>query len=126
MNADLNRVSEAVIGCAYRVGSALGSGFLESVYENAMVVELGDTDLFFERQKRLNVRYRDRTIGEFVADLLVEQSVIVEFKAVRALLPEHQAQLLNYLSASGLSLGLLINFGTSRVQVKRMVREFQA
>ena len=126
MNADLNRVSETVIGCAYRVGSTLGSGFLESVYENAMVVELGDTDLFFERQKRLNVRYRDTTVGEFVADLLVEQSVVVEFKAVRALLPEHQAQLLNYLSASGLSLGLLINFGTSRVQVKRMVREFQA
>ena len=126
MNADLNRVSETVIGCAYRVGSTLGSGFLESVYENAMVVELGDTDLFFERQKRLNVRYRDTTVGEFVADLLVEQSVVVEFKAVRALLPEHQAQLSNYLSASGLSLGLLINFGTSRVQVKRMVREFQA
>ena len=125
MNADLNRVSEAVIGCAYRVGSALGSGFLESVYENAMVVELGGTDLFFERQKRLSVQYRDTLVGEFVADLLVEQSVIVEFKAVKSLLPEHQAQLLNYLNASKLSLGLLINFGTSRVQVKRMVREFQ-
>jgi len=125
MNADLNRVSEAVIGCAYRVGSTLGSGFLESVYENAMAVELGGTDLFFERQKRLNVRYRDTTVGEFIADLLVEQSVIVEFKAVKSLLPEHQAQVLNYLSASGLSLGLLINFGTSRVQGKRLVKEFQ-
>ena len=121
MNADLNQVSERIIGCAYAVSSALGSGFLESVYDGALALEMAAAGLTFARQQRLPVRYRGTVVGEFIADYLVERRVIVEIKAVRSIVPEHQAQLLNYLNASGLSLGLLINFGTPRVQIKRMV-----
>jgi len=126
MNADLNRISEAVIGCAYRVSNALGSGFLESVYDNAMALELAAHGVFFERQKKLEVRYRDTIVGEFAADFLVEHRVIVELKSVRTLLPEHHAQLLNYLHASNLNIGLLVNFGASRVQIKRLVNNLQS
>ncbi len=125
MNADLNRISELVIGCAYSVNSTLGSGFLESVYEGAMSLEMADRGLQFERQKRLPVTYRNEVVGEFVADFVIEQCLILELKAVRALGPEHQAQLLNYLNASRLSIGLLINFGTTRVQVKRLVNQLR-
>jgi GxxExxY protein len=121
MNADVNQVSERVIGCACAVSSALGSGFLESVYESALALEMAAHGLNVARQKRLPVHYREKVVGEFIADFLVEQRLIVEIKAVRSIVPEHQAQLLNYLNASGLNVGLLINFGTPRVQIKRMV-----
>ncbi|MDT8449606.1 MAG: GxxExxY protein [Wenzhouxiangellaceae bacterium] len=126
MNADLNGLSESVIGCAYRVSSSLGSGFLESVYENALALEFGGSGIVFERQKRLIVRYRDAVVGDFAADFLIADSIIVELKAVKTLLPEHQAQVLNYLKASGLQLGLLINFGTPKAQIKRLVHQLRS
>jgi GxxExxY protein len=124
MNADLNVLSERVIGCVYRVSNELGSGFLESVYENALALELCACGIAFERQKQLKVTYRRKVVGDFAADFVVDEAMIVELKAVRTLLPEHQAQLLNYLHAANLHLGLLVNFGNPRVQIKRLVHRF--
>ena len=129
MNADerrleLNRVTEQVIGCAFKVGNTLGVGFLEQVYENALVHELRKTGLLVEQQKMLEVWYDGVVVGNYRADLLVENAVIVELKAVTALDSRHFAQCMNYLKATGLSLCLLINFGNPKVEVKRVVRNF--
>jgi len=129
MNADerrleLNGVTEKIIGCAFKVGGTLGICFLEGVYENALVHELRKTNLHFEQQKMLQVWYDGIVVGNYRADLLVEEAVIVELKAVTALDSRHFAQCMNYLKATGLSLGLLINFGNPKVEVKRVVRNF--
>ena len=126
MNADerrLNEISEDVIGCAYNVANALGAGFLEKVYENALVIELRTKGLHGEQQKSIQVRYGGEIVGEYVADLVVEESVLVELKAVKALDDVHMAQCLNYLKASGLKLCLLFNFGKPRIEIKRIVNE---
>ncbi len=116
-------VTEKIIGCAYRVYNALGFGFLESVYENALLIELGKTDLEVEQQAPITVTYDDTIVGEFMADLVVEDCVIVELKSVRQLVKAHEAQLVNYLVATGNPVGLLINFGEKGVDVRRKVRE---
>ena len=97
----------------------LGSGFLESVYEAAMAIALTDSDLRFERQAPINVWFRGQQIGEFRADLVIEDAVIVELKAVQAIKPIHEAQILNYLRATDIEVGLLLNFG-ERPQFKRL------
>ncbi len=119
----LNEISEGVIGCAYKVANTLGAGFLEKVYENALVVELRTSGLHGEQQKSIQVRYGGEIVGESVADLLVEQSVLVELKAVKALDDVHMAQCLNYLKATGLKLCLLINFAKPRIEIKRIVNK---
>jgi len=127
MNADergLDDVTEKVIGCAYTVANALGNGFLERVYENALSHELRKSGLVVEQQAGIQVCYDGVIVGDYVADLLVERSVIVELKAVRALDDIHMAQCLNYLRATGLKLCLLINFGESRVRVRRIVNRY--
>ncbi|AFY31518.1 GxxExxY protein [Calothrix sp. PCC 7507] len=129
MNADerrleLNQLTEMIIGCAFKVGNTLGVGFLERVYENALVHELGKTGLRVEQQKPLQVWYDGIVVGNYQADLLVEEAVIVELKAVTALDSRHFAQCMNYLKATGLTLGLVINFGNPKVEVKRVVRNF--
>lgn len=129
MNADkrrleLNRVTEIIIGCAFKVGNTLGVGFLEQVYENALVHELGKTALKVEQQKLIQVWYDRVIVGNYKADLLVEEAVIVELKAVAALDSKHFAQCMNYLKGTGLTLGLIINFGNPKVEVKRIARNF--
>jgi GxxExxY protein len=125
MNQDeLNQVTERIIGSAYTVANALGSGFLEKVYENALVHELKKAGLQTEQQASVQVTYDGTVVGDYVADILVEKLVLVELKAVRALDDVHLAQCLNYLKATGLSICLLINFGTPRVEVKRVVNRF--
>ena len=127
MDADidrLNKVTETVIGCAYRVSDNLGCGFLEKIYENALAHELHKTRLKVEQQRRFNVLYDGIHVGEYIADLIVENEVIVETKAVKTLEEIHIAQCLNYLKATGLKLGLVLNFGTSRVSIKRVVNRF--
>jgi GxxExxY protein len=127
MHADAHRwndLTRAVIGCSYTVANALGPGFLEKVYENALAHELRSAGLAVEQQKALKVYYRDIVVGEYMADLLVEGLVVVELKAVRAFDDIHLAQCLNYLKATGLKVGLLINFGTRKVQIKRVVNSF--
>ena len=119
MNVDA--VTEKIIACAYAVSNELGVGFLEKVYENALTIELRNLGLHVEQQKSLTVSYHEQVVGEYIADLLVEDCVIVELKAVREFDAVHQAQLLNYLKAAGIHTGLLLNFGTSRIGIKRMV-----
>jgi GxxExxY protein len=114
-------ISRRVIGCAFTVSNALGSGFLESVYENALCLELDDQGIAFERQASLQVRYKDRIVGSFVADIVVERRLLVELKALRQLTSDHEAQVMNYLKASGLRVGLLLNFGAPRLEIKRIV-----
>jgi len=116
-----NSITEQIIGCAYAVGSALGFGFVEKVYENALCHEIGKTDLTIQQQFPIQVRYDGVTVGEFVTDLLVQDEVIVELKAVKALDKSHFAQCMNYLKATGKKVGLLINFGTPRVEIKRIM-----
>ncbi len=124
MNADerrLNEISENIIGCAYRVANTLGAGFLEKVYENALRIELEREGLDVRQQHRVSVTYGGEMVGEFFADLLVENSVVVELKAVKMLDEVHMAQCLNYLKATGLKLCLLLNFGKPKLEIKRIV-----
>jgi len=123
MNADFdfNKVTELVIGCAYRVGNTLGSGFLEKVYENALVVELRNANVPLSQQHAMKVTYCGEIVGEYIADILVADRVIVEIKALQRLEKIHMAQCLNYLRALNLRIGLLINFGAPSVEIKRVV-----
>ena len=112
-------ITEAVIGCAFDVIKELGSGFLESVYEKALLLALKQKGLSAVAQQPLSVMFRGENVGDFFADLVVEQKVLVELKAVKALIPEHQSQLINYLHASDMEVGLLINFGNPKLEIKR-------
>jgi len=114
-------LSRKVIGCCYEVSNTLGAGFLENVYENALSVELERQELAYRRQVPLEVYYKEEVVGRYQPDFLVADKLIVEIKAVSDLSGEHQAQLLNYLRATGLDIGLLVNFGRPRIQVKRLV-----
>jgi GxxExxY protein len=118
---DVNQITGKIIGCAYSVSNTLGIGFLEKVYENALAHEVCKAGLKVEQQAPLKVVYDQVVIGDYYADLLVEKRVLVELKAVSTLATEHTAQALNYLRATGLEICLLINFGTTRVQIKRLL-----
>jgi len=109
-----------VIGAFYSTYNELGYGFLESVYENALALQLDAEGLRWQRQVPIQVRFRGSVVGIFRADFLVERQLILEVKAVDGLSPIHEAQLLNYLKATRLRLGLLLNFGP-KAQVRRMV-----
>ena len=113
-------LTEMIIGACYKVYNQLGYGFSEKVYENALVIELNKQGLDVVQQAAIKVFYEGVLIGEFYADLLVNQSVIVELKAVHHLLDEHQSQLLSYLKASQIEVGLLFNFGPT-CQIKRKI-----
>jgi len=115
-------ITEKVIGCAFRVYNKMGFGFLESVYETCLIIELEKAGLSVESQKPITVRYDGQVVGEFFADLFVEDVVIVELKSVRQLAEKHEVQLVNYLVATGKEVGLLLNFGEENVEVKRKVR----
>ena len=110
-----------IIGAAYEVYRELGSGFLEKVYETALVQELTARSAGVLPQAEIKVRYKGRSVGLFYADILVDGKVICEVKAAESLSPAHEAQLLDYLKATGIKVGLLLNFGPKRVEVKRLV-----
>jgi len=114
-------LTEKIIGCAFRVYNTMGFGYLESVYEKCMVIELRKLGLRVEEQIPIPVWYEGHEVGNFYADLLVEGTV-VELKSVRTLAKAHEAQLVNYLVATGKDVGLLLNFGEQKVEVKRKVR----
>ena len=118
-----NFITEKIIGAAYKVALKLGYVFLEKVYENAMVLELRKIGLMVKNQFPISVFYEGKVIGEYFADLFVESSVIVELKTVSEIAPIHKAQLLNYLRATKIKTGLLINFGASKVEVKRLLND---
>jgi GxxExxY protein len=115
-----DHITEKVIGCFYDVYNCLGNGFLELVYQNAMEIALSDSQIVFMKEAALNASFRGRLVGEFRTDFLVENLIIVEIKAVSQLLPSHSAQVLNYLRASQLSVGFLLNFG-NKAEIKRIV-----
>ncbi len=127
MNAEssrLNELTETIIGCAFRVANTLGVGFLEKVYENSLAHELRKAGLMVEQQKPLDVWYDGIVVGIYVADLFVENCIPVELKAAKAIDDIHLAQVLNQLKASKHSLGLLLNFGTSKLGIKRVVNNY--
>jgi len=111
-----------VIGMAMKVHGVLRAGFVESVYENAICLDLAAAGIIFSRQAPVQVRYRDTIVGDFVADILIEGKLIIELKAVSALLPIHEVQLVNYLTATGIDGGLLLNFGAESLQFKKKFR----
>ena len=106
-------LTKTIIGAFYDVYNKLGYGFLEGVYENALMIELEKINLKAEQQVPIKIFYDKKNVGNFYADILVENSVILELKAVSDLTSSHEAQLLNYLKGSGLEVGLLLNFGPS-------------
>ena len=118
---DVNEITQKIIGCAFEVSNTLGIGFVEKVYENALAHLIHKFGLKVVQQHPIKVTFDGILVGEFVADLLVEDRVLVELKAVSVLVNEHTAQALNYLRASGLEICLLINFGTSKVEIKRFL-----
>ena len=113
-------ITEKIIKGYFEVYNTLGYGFLERVYENALVRELSDAGLSVKRQHPITVEYKGQLVGEYCADLLVESAVIVELKAAEVLREEHEFQLLNYLKATGIEVGLLLNFG-KKPQFKRKI-----
>jgi len=120
----LDDLTQKIIGCAYKVHNTLGPGFLEKVYENALRIELKKIGLLVRQQEPICVMYAGQVIGEYYADLWVDKRVVVELKATQTLSREHEVQLVNYLTATGVDIGLLINFGPS-VRVKRKFREYK-
>lgn len=113
-------ISERIIGCAFKVHGALGHGFLEKVYENALAHELRKAGLGIQQQSNIDVFYDGVNVGTYFADLLVEGHILVELKSVKALDEIHMAQCLNYLKATGLQTCLLLNFGKAKVEVRRL------
>ncbi|MCF6313874.1 MAG: GxxExxY protein [Verrucomicrobiales bacterium] len=112
-----------IIGCSFEVSNELGSGFLESVYEKALIIALSDAGISAESQQTIKVSFRSEIVGDFYADILVEGKVLIELKAVKNLIPEHEAQTINYLNATGIEVGLLINFGNPKLEFKRFTRK---
>ena len=123
-NAALDRLTERIIGCAFTVSNTLGVGFLEKVYGNALAHELSKVGLHARQQYGITVRYDGVVVGEYVADFFVENAIVVELKVARTLDDIHRAQCLNYLKATGLTVCLLVNFGTPRLEIKRIVSGF--
>jgi GxxExxY protein len=115
------QLTEKILGAAFKVHNTLGIGFLEKVYENAIVVELARRGVSVEQQKTIKVTYEGVVVGDYQVDILVEGRVVVECKAIGHLDGVHEAQLLNYLRATGLKVGLLINFGRPKLQYRRLV-----
>ncbi len=116
-------LTETIIGCAYRVYNKMGFGFLEGVYEKCLLIELKKSDLDAESQKPITVYYDNEIVGEFVADIVVNDTIILELKSVRRIVKAHEVQLVNYLVATGKEVGLILNFGEIKVEVKRKVRD---
>ena len=118
---DINELTYSINGAIFEVNRILGPGFLEKVYENALLMELKARGLKAAAQYPIKVRYKDQIVGEYFADLLVEDQVIIELKTVNRIEKIHEAQLLNYLKATGINVGLLVNFKSRKAEIKRLV-----
>ncbi len=118
---DINDITYAINGAVFEINRILGPGFLEKVYEKALLIELRLRGYKVESQVPIKVLYKDNVVGEYFADLLVEDQVIVELKTVEAIEKIHEAQLLNYLKATGIKVGLLVNFKHEKADIKRLV-----
>lgn len=118
-------LTENIIGCAYNVYNKMGFGFLESVYEKCMLIELHKAGLDVESQKAITVYYENEIVGEFVADIIVNDTIILELKSVRQIINAHEVQLVNYLVATGKPVGLILNFGENKVEIKRKIKNLE-
>jgi GxxExxY protein len=118
-------LTEKIIGCAMTVHRILGPGFLESVYQHALAHELRKANLEVECERKIQVSYDGVVVGDFSADMIVQGVILVENKAVQALVPAHEVQLVNYLTATGIEIGLLLNFGAERLGFKRKTRTYR-
>lgn len=123
-NKKIDFIAEKAIGCAFKVSNSLGCGFLEKVYENALVHELKKAGLNVRQQHAITIQYDNVVVGEYAADLLIENCLLIELKAVEKLNTVHSAQCLNYLKATGLTVCLLMNFGGTKVNIRRLVNQF--
>ena len=123
---EYEELTAAIIGCAMKVHSTLGPGFLESVYQNSLAHELRKAGMSVDCESRIQVRYDGVLVGEFIADMLVEHVVLIENKAVQSLARAHEVQVVNYLTATGIDIGLLFNFGSQRLEFQRKYRTFRS
>ena len=127
MGMDIELLIKKVLDCALNVRKVLNTGFLEKVYERALMIELESAGLFAICQQPIEIRYKGRIIGEYVADIVVENCLILEIKAVENIIEAHEVQLVNYLTATGIDNGLVINFGNpNKIQIKRKYRIYQS
>jgi GxxExxY protein len=120
---EYEEITEKIIGCAFKVYNKMGFGFLESVYEKCLMIELRKASIRAESQKPITVYYDDEIVGDFIADIVVDDTIILELKSVRQTRREHSAQLVNYLVATRKPVGLLLNFGEKEVEIKRKVKD---
>jgi GxxExxY protein len=118
---DLNDITYIINGAVFEVNKVLGHGFLEKVYENALLIELKQRGLAVESQVPITVRYKGEVVGEYVADLLLEGRVIIELKTVDKIEKLHEAQLMHYLKATSIPIGLLVNFKHPKAEIKRII-----
>jgi GxxExxY protein len=118
---EINDITYKINGAVFEVNRVLGAGFLEKVYENALLFEIKKQGLKAERQVPIKVLYKKQLVGEYIADIFVEKKVVVEIKTIENLDKMHEAQLLNYLKATRLQIGLLVNFKHPKAEIKRMV-----
>lgn len=125
MNMEIEQLIKTIIKCTYNVRLHLAAGFLESVYQKALIIELKENGIDAEAETPINVYYKNEVAGEFRADIIVEKKIIIELKAIQALNPIHEAQLVNYLTATHIDNGLLINFGGERIEIKRKFRQYK-
>lgn len=116
-------LTEKIIACAYKVYNRMGYGYLESVYEKCMLIELAEAGLKAEAQKPIKVLYEGRTVGNFIADIVVNDTVIIELKSVERIVKAHEVQLVNYLVATNKDVGLILNFAKDKMEVKRKVKD---
>jgi GxxExxY protein len=119
---EIDKLTEKIIGCAMKVHGALGFGFLESVYHRSLEIELAAAGIYFESEKRLNVFYEGHIVGHFSADLFLSDQLIIELKAIETIIKAHEVQLVNYLAATKIETGLLLNFGSKSLEVRRKFR----
>jgi GxxExxY protein len=122
---EYTELTERIIGCAYQVYNKMGFGFLESVYEKCLMIELKKAGLIAESQVPIHVEYDGAIVGEFVADILVQDLVIIELKSVKRIVRAHEIQVVNYLTATHKEIGLILNFSETKVEVKRKVRDLR-
>jgi len=115
------RLSERVLKCAQNVSHGLGAGFLEKVYEHALCIELTHAGILFHRQQPFVISYKGEDVGNYIADIVVDGRLLIELKALSGFSKEHDAQVMNYLKAFGLTVGLLLNFGVTRLGIRRIV-----
>ena len=123
---NIEELIKQIVQCAYNVRTKLSAEFLESVYLNALLIELHDNGLKAEKEVPITVHYNNHIVGEFRADIIVEKTVVVELKAVQQLTTAHEAQLVNYLTATNIEHGLLINFGSEKIEIKRKFKTFKS